>query len=217
MPRLISQAVFAAILLLVGQTKSQADEIALFDYHGDAVEFEQVVGLLAERLANLQPEIFQDVKSMPPDAGRLSAFKVTRRGLDTLANTDEALQWINNQGDVLGVLQGTILSGTGAPLVFSRFTLPDAIPAFGSRVITIKTEINGDEFANNRDGHTLMMLYCLLQDARRNNLDRAYINALASAAHNTIINLSRRWKGHLPSDIRAIQRDVESSLTGARR
>ncbi|HEV7321965.1 MAG TPA: hypothetical protein VGO04_25455 [Ensifer sp.] len=210
--RLNATVAAAGLLLLAGQTTLRADEIALFDYRGEAVKFDQVVGLLGERLANLQPEIFQDPKSIPTDAKRLESFKVSRHGADTLANTNQALQWINDQGDVLGVLQGTILSDPGAAaLVFSRFTLPDKIPNYASQVITIKSEINGDEFANNRDGHMLMLLYCLLQDARRNKLDSAYINAIASAAHNTLGNLSRRANGVLPADLKAIEDDVNAS------
>src|SRR4051812_43314196 len=109
MSRLSMACVLIAAVIACKPCAVNAEQIALFDYHGDHTQFDTFVGMLGRRLANLPVAVFQSASIPSSDRAHLTDLKIVNHGADTLADTTEALNWMKNQGDVLSVLQGTIL------------------------------------------------------------------------------------------------------------
>lgn len=204
-------AVLIGATVLVEPTGTSANEIALFDYHGDKAQFDALKGMLDRRLVNLPVVVFGSSPGSPNDRAHLASLKIVARGPDTLGNTAEVLVWISHQGNVLSVLQGTILLDSG---VFSKFTLAEPIPNYPSPVISVAGKMTSDYFANNQDEHTLLMLYALARDAKRHGLSSSYISALLDQATKLLSDISRRSNGNLGSDLKALEADLASGLKG---
>ncbi|QRM55744.1 hypothetical protein F3Y30_15315 [Sinorhizobium sp. BG8] len=205
--------ILAGIATATGPARLGAAEIALFDYRGDRTQFDILRGVLDQRVANLAAQVFDGTAPMPADGSHLSSFKITAYGADTLANPNQAIRWIDNHGDIVSVLQGTIFPGSGPEFTaFSRFTLAGEIPNGNPQVVTIEALIGPQEFANNRDSHTLMILYCLAKDAKRRGLSPDYISALLKTAKGLLDDIARRSNGPMAPALQAIQADVVSGL-----
>ena len=201
---------------LAQPTITPAEEIvALFEYHGDKTEFDILRGMLVQRVADLPLQVFPTINGRSSDSAQLANLKVTFYGPDTLENTDQVVRWMKNHGNILSTLQGTILEDTkNRYVVFTRFTLPRQVSNSGLQVVTVREPLTPDDFGNNRDSHTLMIIYALIQDAQRRGLGANYFAALFAYEQNLIADIARRSNGTLPADLNIIKRELDNITPG---
>jgi hypothetical protein len=189
-------------------------EVAVFQYagvvegHTSGEQFSVFRGILNDKILQLRREVLQgDSQAL----AYLNDVHVSFRDKDSFTTTEGINKWLKNQGSVLCVLRGTIISDDDATyMVKSNIHLGELRGHFPYDVVRITLPISVKEFSNSRDSHSVVILYALAMDAKRLGYDRSHVARFLTAANNKLADITRRG-GQVGSDLADLEKAIRAA------
>lgn len=195
---------FSLPITVNAASKNPKKEVAIFKYEGviegdtSSVKFSAFRGILEDKITNLKREVLHgDVN----EYSYLDQIHITFRDKDNFSTPESINKWLKNQISVLCLLRGTIISDDNVTyLVKSNFHLGELKGYFPYDVVQITLPVSSSEFGNTQDSHSLVILYALAMDARRQGYDKSHIARFLTVANNKLADIKRR-RGHISDDL----------------
>lgn len=189
------------------------DEVAVFRYAGvvdgdvSSRQFSVFQGILKDKLSLLSREVSQ---SDDVTHAHLRSMHVRVIEKDSFQTSKGVNDWLDNQTSVLCVLRGTIVSDDSVTYVVkSDIHLGRLRGSLPYELVKISLPINSREFGNNRDSHSVVILYALAMDASRLGYDRSYTAGLLNAASSRLADIKRRG-GDVSADLVDLDRAIQT-------
>jgi hypothetical protein len=190
-------------------------QVSLFRYAGSEegepkTYFSRFKGILRDKLTVLVEELtnsspgFAYLKSLTLEPGGNEGFG------DNL-NSEAAVQryWLGSRSLIL--LRGSIVPERDSSYsAQTRIFFGELRGALPNASLPVKLPIDGEQFANTNDSHSLAIYYALAMDAARLGDDPAHVITLLSRAQDKIRDLSRRQD--LSPAVMEIQKAVEKAI-----
>lgn len=191
-------------------------EVAVFQYagsvEGDASgeKFSVFRGILDDKISHLKREVLQgDALAL----AYLNDVHISYRDKDNFTTTEGINRWLKNQASVLCVLRGTIISDDNVTyIVKSNIYLGELRGHFPYDSLKISLPISSREFGNNRDSHSVVILYALAMDAKRLGYDKSHIARFLTVANNKLADIKRRG-GQAATDLAALENAIRKTTT----
>lgn len=196
--------------------RSPKSEIAIFRYKGAkpnteaANRFDIFRECIEQKIINFKKELSQDTD--PNVLDKFNEISLILKGdEDKFKNNKEINEWLKSQPKVLNLLRGAITSDDGKTFkVFSRFYLGELKGYLKNDIVIVDLPLTGEEFANTKDSHTVVILYSLAMEAKLLGFPKNEIAIILKAAENKISDLERR-RNILDGDLLDLKRAITNA------
>ncbi len=172
-------------------------KLAMFDYagaeSGDAARhFSRFQQIIRRKLAHVAEEVIET--GLP--LSELEDLSVFAAGQDTLASR-RAVRNYANQPDILKVLRGDIAEMGDGFEITSLVFLGNRKGPLRSEELIVTMPVDRREYANTRDGHSILAAYALAVDAAQRQCPTSVVLALLSFTRNKIADVRERGSDSL--------------------
>ncbi len=167
-------------------------KLALFDYAGAEqseaqAHFSRFRQIIRRKLSQVAEEMLASGVAFD----ELEDLSVFVAGEDTLASRS-AVRRYANQPDILKVLRGDIAKVDDHFEITSLIFLGARKGPLPREEVIVTMPVDQREYANTRDGHSVIAAYALAVDAAQRGCPSAMVTSLLSYAQNKIADIRRR-------------------------